>query len=306
MSTPNIPTDTSDPTIPVIADPVIADPVVADPVIAVPVTPVIGDPVVADPVVADPVIPVATTTSTLTLSLTDLQNLCTTIENSNGEATNQLVTDTFNTLFSNFVTPSTSVAIQQSIISLLTAFEQVAGNASGTLTASDFSNFGATIKADPLVLTSFLATITAQSMTIYNELTTSGNITVMSKESVADFVFRVIVFIIVVSVVKTNNGVTDYLQNNMTQVFSLLTVVYDAYLTFIASNAIFAELWAWLQSEFRALGASKCCVSFKALFTSSQKAQVKKIKKVINIKSQITFHNAFISKSIQLFALQNK
>ncbi|AYV75894.1 MAG: hypothetical protein Terrestrivirus3_163 [Terrestrivirus sp.] len=246
--------------------------------------------------------------STLTLSLTDLQNLCTTIANSNGEATNQLVTDTFNTLFSNLCTPTSSVTIQQSITALLTAFEQVAGNTSGTLTASDFSNFGAAVKADPLVLTSFITTVTAQAMTTYNELATSGNVTNMSQETVADFVFRVIAFIIIVSVVKTNNGATDYLQTNMTQVFSLLTLTYDAYLTFVASNSAFTELFSWLKSEFVNLESSKCCVSFKALFSPSSQvvAQEKRLKRVVNVRSQIAFHNAFISKSVKLYALQKQ
>lgn len=229
----------------------------------------------------------------MSLSLSDLQNLCTLISNNSDEPINNIIDLVFTTLFANLCSPGTATTIQQEINNLLITFEQFVRNNTGNLSASDFSNFTNVIKSDPLALISFITTITSQSMTLYYELASSGNITNMSKESIADFVFKVIVFIIIIPVVKTTN--TDLLKDNMASLFSLLTIVYNGYMTFVVTEDGFVEIYNWFKKQFAQLKKSKCCVAL-----SQKKSNL--VKKDASAQLKIKIHMGYLAKSIQLEA----
>lgn len=186
-----------------------------------------------------------------TLDLTNLQTVLTTIANGTGSV-DDMVTQTYNAIFGDL---GLSADLSTQISGLLTLMDQFGDN-NGQLTANDFTVFSTTVKSNPLILVSFLSALSTQGIALYNDTKSAGTMPSMSQETVADFVFRLVVFVVVVPVLKTQSGSSNYFVQNVSTIFDLLNALYVAYNTFVTGGG-FTEIYNWLKVKFNLLRS--CC-----------------------------------------------
>jgi hypothetical protein len=191
------------------------------------------------------------TPTTSTLDLTTLkQTLLTLAQNNTG--INDMVNQTYNALFSGL---GLSSDVQTQINNVLSLIEQYGSN-NTTITTDDFTNFVAAVKQNPFVVYSFISAVVTQGIALYNDAKQYSSVPAMSQETKADFIFRMLVFVIVVPVIKTQTTSQTYFVTNVDTIFEILTIVYSAYNTFFTSGE-FSAVEAWLKQKFSAL--SSCC-----------------------------------------------
>lgn len=190
----------------------------------------------------------------MSLNITELQTTLTTIANAKDLSINSMIDLTYNALFSVF---NLDANIKTDIDELLTIMDSFGDN-NGQLTSNDFVVFSQTAKKNPLMIASFISAVSAKGIALYNNAKRAGTSGKITKASLSDFIFRLIIFVVLVPLLKSKEG--DVFKDNIDEIFALIDIINTAYKVYVATGE-FKETLSLLKNNLSVIcELFNCCI----------------------------------------------
>lgn len=169
---------------------------------------------------------------------------------------------------------------------MLNKMDSQFGNNDGNLTIEDFKILEETIKNNKLIALSFFITMTIEGLYIYKPLKDT-----IKNMSASDFIFRAIVYIIIVSLIKTNkNNTKKIILDNKENIVNIISTVHNVYTLFVESKDGFKKVYELFFGKTGYLRCKSC--------TRPQPDQT-------IIKENQNSHNEIVINAIQAMKIKN-
>lgn len=195
--------------------------------------------------------------TTFTLTQTNIDNMVNSIINSPDPLTPDSL---FNVLL-----PSQDVALKSAIDSTMLALDKQFGNGDGVLGIEDFRLLITAIKSNHMVGCSFCVVLCMHMYSVYKAAIASPAL------SKTDLMFSVLLYIVLVSVLKTHQT-HNFIVQNKELITELANTIYSAYYYFIVTENGLAKIENGMKSCWAKIWARHTI----ATNTSAVKVQLKK------------------------------
>lgn len=182
--------------------------------------------------------------------------------------------------------PNSDHKILEYISNLYTMFEKVLDVKVNKITANDFMIIGQNIKENLTISLSFFTALSIKLINVYININAQS-----LKSSIIhtdDFVFRAIIFTVLLLFIHENSVTKNYISSNKTKIMELLELLYDRY----TSTNIVHGIKKLLKSK------SDCCVFSKSGYTTYAIEKLVEQHIYIVVSSMIVRRNITLNKSI--------
>ncbi len=196
-----------------------------------------------------------------TLTIQDIDSLLDSILNTSSIVTPDIL---FNVLL-----PSQDADLRNIIESSIVDLDKQFGDNNGVLDIGDYNLLVKAIKSNPLVCASFFIVLSSDIVHIYKSATKSGTVF----KSKADFVFSVILYIVLRSIL-IKDKTKDFIVDNKQFVYILVSELYSAYTYFVVTDKGLDKLNAKIYSCYLSVCKSKTIAKNTAVVKAEMKKQV--------------------------------